>query len=49
MYSPKIIFLVAALFGLHSLAAPVVIPGADFTPRSVISPIPGMPSPSTVH
>ncbi|KAE9972413.1 hypothetical protein BLS_004041 [Venturia inaequalis] len=40
MYSLKFLLLAVALFGLRSLAAPVVVPGADFTPRSVISPVP---------
>lgn len=34
----KYLFLVAAFFGASSLAAPAVIPGVDFTPRSVGSP-----------
>jgi hypothetical protein len=42
MYSSKIILLVAALFSVSALAAPVVVPGVDFGERDVISPLPGM-------
>lgn len=42
MYPSNLLLIVAALYSVSSLAAPVVVPGADFTPRDVISPLSGM-------
>ncbi|KAE9993761.1 hypothetical protein Vi05172_g11275 [Venturia inaequalis] len=39
MYSSKVLFFVAALFSVGSLAAPVVVPGVGFSERNTIAPL----------
>lgn len=45
MYPSTLSLFVAAIFGVSSLAAPIVVPGADFSERDVISPLSSLCAP----